>query len=344
MVDVSVVVPVFNEVENIGPLHEAVTRVMASAGRSYELLVVDDGSTDGTAERLAALAREDARVRVVRFRRNFGQTAAMHAGLQLASGDAIVTLDGDLQNEPGDIPALLAKLDEGYDVVHGWRRQRQDAWLNRKLPSRVANWVISRVTGFEIHDLGCTLKAMRREIAQELELYGEMHRFIPILAHWRGARCVEIETRHHPRRFGQTKYGIGRTTRVVLDLVTVKFMLQYFASPMKLFGRIGLWCGALSAASGAATVAMKVVEGIDMTGNPLLLAAVTSGLASIQFLSLGLLGEVSARIYFGQADRRNYAVRELINFDACNDSGNRSAEALSTLTGAVTAPNRNRAA
>ncbi|MEX2187816.1 MAG: glycosyltransferase family 2 protein [Pirellulales bacterium] len=315
MVDVSVVVPVFNEVENIGPLYDAITGVMASTGRCYELLVVDDGSTDGTAERLAELARGDARVRVVRFRRNFGQTAAMHAGLQLASGDAIVTLDGDLQNEPGDIPALLAKLDEGYDVVHGWRRQRQDAWLNRKLPSKIANWVISRVTGFEIHDLGCTLKAMRREIAQELELYGEMHRFIPILAHWRGARCVEVETRHHPRRFGQTKYGIGRTTRVVLDLVTVKFMLQYFASPMKLFGRIGLWCGVLSAASGGATVAMKLVQGIDMTGNPLLLAAVAGSLAAIQFLSLGLLGEVAARIYFGQANRQNYAIRELINFE-----------------------------
>ncbi len=320
MVDVSVVVPVFNEEDNIAPLYDAVTRVMACTGRSYELLLVDDGSTDGTANALVALAARDPRVRVVRFRRNFGQTAAMHAGLQLASGDAIVTLDGDLQNEPGDIPAMLAKLDEGYDVVHGWRRQRQDAWLSRKLPSKIANWVISRVTGFEIHDLGCTLKAMRREIAQELELYGEMHRFIPILAHWRGARCVEIETRHHPRRFGQTKYGIGRTTRVVLDLVTVKFMLQYFASPMKLFGRIGLWCGLLSAASGAATLTMKLAQGIDMTGNPLLLAAVTSGLAAIQFLSLGLLGEVAARIYFGQSNRQNYAIRELVNFDAESES------------------------
>lgn len=320
MVDVSVVVPVYNEVENIGPLYDAVTRVMATTGRSFELLVVDDGSTDGTVERAVELAAQDPRVRLVRFRRNFGQTAAMHAGLQFAGGDVVVTLDGDLQNDPGDIPAMLAKLDEGYDVVHGWRRQRQDAWLNRKLPSKIANWVISRVTGFQIHDLGCTLKAMRREIAQELELYGEMHRFIPILAHWRGARCVEIETRHHPRRFGQTKYGIGRTTRVVLDLVTVKFMLQYFASPMKLFGRIGLWCGGLSAASGAATVAMKLVQGVDMTGNPLLLAAVTSGLAAIQFLSLGILGEVAARIYFGQANRRNYAVRELVNFDAATSA------------------------
>jgi glycosyltransferase involved in cell wall biosynthesis len=315
VVEVSVVVPVYNEVDNIGPLYDAVARVMASAGRSYELLVVDDGSTDGTVERVTELAARDSRVRVVKFRRNFGQTAAMQAGLQLASGDAIVTLDGDLQNDPADIPGMLAKLDEGYDVVHGWRRNRQDAWLSRKLPSKIANWVISRVTGFKIHDLGCTLKAMRREIAQELELYGEMHRFIPILAHWRGARCVEIETRHHPRRFGQTKYGIGRTTRVVLDLVTVKFMLQYFASPMKLFGRIGLWCGGLSMLAGLATVAMKVFQDFDMTGNPLLLAAVTCGLAAIQFFSLGLLGEVAARIYFSQANRRNYAVRELVNFD-----------------------------
>jgi glycosyltransferase involved in cell wall biosynthesis len=317
--DVSIVVPVFNEVENIAPLYAAVSGVMAplaARGQTYELLVVDDGSTDGTSARLAELAARDPRVRVVQFRRNYGQTAAMQAGLRFAAGEAIVTLDGDLQNEPADIPLLLAKLDEGFDVAHGWRKQRQDAWLNRKLPSRIANWVISRVTGFPIHDLGCTLKAMRREIAQEIELYGEMHRFIPILAHWRGARCVEVETRHHPRRFGQTKYGIGRTGRVVLDLMTVKFMLQYFASPMKLFGRIGLWCGFIAIVSAATTIVMKIGWQTDMTGNPLLLLAVSCGLASLQFFSMGLLGEVAARIYYGQSRgaRETYAVREFINF------------------------------
>src|SRR5213076_2273203 len=183
------------------------------------------------------LAARDQRVKVVQFRRNYGQTAAMQAGIEHSVGRTIVTLDGDLQNDLLDIPTLVAKLNEGYDLVHGWRKLRQDTLLTRKVPSRIANWLISRVTGFPIHDLGCTLKAMRREIADELELYGEMHRFIPILAHQRGARCVEVVTRHHPRRFGKTKYGISRTLRVVLDLITVKYMLDYFASPMKLLAR-----------------------------------------------------------------------------------------------------------
>ena len=178
----------------------------------------------------------------------------MNAGLHLATGDVIVTMDADLQNDPLDIPLLLAKLDEGYDLVHGWRKNRQDALVNRKLPSKIANWLISRVTGFPVHDLGCTLKAMRREIAQDLQLYGEMHRFIPILAHWRGARCAEIVTRHHPRRFGQSKYGISRTTRVLLDLITVKYMTQYLTSPMKLFGKMGLLSVAVGILAGIAAI------------------------------------------------------------------------------------------
>jgi len=222
-------------------------------------------------------------------------------------------LDGDLQNDPLDIPTLVQKLDEGYDLVHGWRKQRQDMLLTRKLPSTIANWLISRVTRFPIHDLGCTLKAIRREIAVELELYGEMHRFIPILAHQRGARCVEVVTRHHPRRFGQTKYGLSRTLRVILDLVTVKYMLDYFASPMKLFGRFGLACFFIATVAGIVTAAMKLAGGMDMTGNPLMLLAVLGTIAGIQFFSLGLLGEVNARIYYDSSRRQNYAVRELVN-------------------------------
>jgi glycosyltransferase involved in cell wall biosynthesis len=237
----------------------------------------------------------------------------MQAGIEHSRGEAIVTLDGDLQNDPLDIPTLVQKLDEGYDLVHGWRKQRQDTLVTRKIPSRIANWLIARVTRFPIHDLGCTLKAIRREIAVELELYGEMHRFIPILAHQRGARCVEVVTRHHPRRFGQTKYGLSRTVRVVLDLLTVKYMLDYFASPMKLFGRFGLACLAVALAAGMATIGMKLAAGSDMTGNPLMLLAVLGTMAAIQFFSLGLLGEVSARIYYSAAGRRNYAIRELVN-------------------------------
>jgi glycosyltransferase involved in cell wall biosynthesis len=235
--------------------------------------------------------------------------------LQSASGDVIVTLDGDLQNDPADIGRLLDKIDEGYDLVHGWRKQRQDAFLNRRLPSLIANWIISKTTRFPIHDLGCTLKAVRREIAQDLELYGEMHRFIPILAHWRGARCVEVVTNHRARQFGKTKYGLSRTLRVVLDLITVKYMLDYSASPMKLFGMVGLACAALSMLSGLGTAAMKLWGGVDMTGNPLLLLCVFAMLAGIQFLSLGLLGEVTARIYFGSQGKQPFTVRELINFD-----------------------------
>ncbi len=312
---VSVVIPVFNERDNIEPLYNRLFESLTDARHQYEILFVDDGSNDGTVDRLREVAARDSRVRVVLFRRNHGQTAAMHAGLQMASGDVMVTMDGDLQNDPADIGMMLDKLEEGYDLVHGWRRNRKDAWLNRKLPSTVANWIISRSTGFPIHDLGCTLKVIRREIAEELELYGEMHRFIPILAHGRGARCAEVVTRHHPRQFGKTKYGIGRTFRVVLDLVTIKFMLSYFASPMKLFGSIGLWCGLLAGCSGLTAIGMKLFQGVAVMGNPLLLLASLGIAAGVQFVGLGLLGEVLARVYYSHPGKSNYAVRETINFE-----------------------------
>src|SRR5256885_9505931 len=285
---ISVVVPICNELENIGPLYQQLAAVLPSLNRPWEIVFVDDGSTDGSSQRLKEIAARDQRAKVVCFRRNYGQTAAMQAGIEHSTGDVIVTLDGDLQNDPLDIPTLVNKLDEGYDLVHGWRKQRQDTLLTRKLPSKIANWLISRVTRFPIHDLGCTLKAIRREIAVELELYGEMHRFIPILAHARGARCVEVVTRHHPRRFGQTKYGLSRTLRVVLDLITVKYMLDYFASPMKLFGRFGLACFVVALAAALASVIMKVTSRSDITGNPLTLLSVLGTIAAIQFFSLGL--------------------------------------------------------
>jgi glycosyltransferase involved in cell wall biosynthesis len=315
----SIVVPVFNEQENIRRLYDALRPVLDGLPHEYELLFIDDGSTDGSYAELNHLAATDSRVKVVRFRRNFGQTAAMNAGLHLATGDVIVTMDADLQNDPLDIPLLLDKLDEGYDLVHGWRKHRQDALVNRKLPSKIANWLISRVTGFPVHDLGCTLKAMRRDVACDLQLYGEMHRFIPILAHWRGARCVEIVTRHHPRRFGTSKYGISRTTRVLLDLITVKYMTQYLTSPMKLFGKIGLLSCGIGLASGAATIAMKLAGGIDMTGNPLLLLSVFASFVGLQFLVLGMLGELGVRTYYESQNKQPYTIRELINFDLVAD-------------------------
>jgi glycosyltransferase involved in cell wall biosynthesis len=313
--EVSVVIPIYNEQDNVHLVYQQVSEVLLAAGRSFEILFVDDGSTDRSRERLKALAASDHRVKLILFRRNYGQTAAMQAGLQYAAGETVVTLDGDLQNDPADIPMMLEYIEQGYDLVHGWRKQRHDAWLSRKLPSRIANWLIARTTRFPIHDLGCTLKAMRRSIAQELELYGEMHRFIPILAHQRGARCREVVTRHHARRFGTSKYGLSRTFRVLLDLITVKYLLDYFASPMKLFGALGLGSTLMAATAASATVVMKLLAGVDMTGNPLLLLTVFSGMAGLQFFSLGLLGEVSARIYYASQPRQNYAVRELVNFD-----------------------------
>lgn len=311
---VSVVIPIYNERENVERLHDALTQVLPRMGRSYEVILVNDGSSDGSAQALDAVAARDSHVKVIHFRRNFGQTAAISAGLDYSSGDVIVTLDGDLQNDPCDIPMMLAKIDEGFDLVHGWRKNRQDAWINRKLPSKIANWIIARVTGFPVHDLGCTSKAIRREIAQDLRLYGEMHRFIPILAHWQGARCVEVETKHHPRLFGQTKYGIWRTIRVVLDLMTVKFMIQYSTSPMKLFGGLGLLSTLASFVACSATIAMKWVGSVDMTGNPLLLLSGLLGIAGIQFFVLGLSGEVAARTYFESQGMRPYRVRAMRNF------------------------------
>jgi glycosyltransferase involved in cell wall biosynthesis len=312
---ISVIVPIYNERENIQPMYEELTAALSEQIRPFEVIFVDDGSRDGTVAGLQKIASDDKRVKLVLLRRNFGQTAAMHAGIQNANGQLIVTIDGDLQNDPRDIPMMLDKLDEGFDLVHGWRKDRKDHLLSRKIPSRIANWLISKTTEFPIHDLGCTLKVMRREIATQLELFGEMHRFIPILAHQLGARSVEVVTRHRARQFGKTKYGIGRTLRVVLDLITVKFMLKYFSSPMKLFGKLGIGVGVLSLLSIVGTFLLKVFNGVDMTGNPLLLLGILSTILSVQFFSLGLIGEVCARIYFTTGQHTNYQVREWVNFE-----------------------------
>ncbi len=308
----SIIVPIFNEVETIPLLIEEVSKVMDSLSGPSELVLVDDGSTDGSTELLCNYAAKDERLVVVSFRRNYGQTAAMQAGLEAAQGEYLVTLDGDMQNEPGDIPRMLELLDEGYDLVHGWRRDRQDTLLTRKIPSRLANKLISYVTRFPIHDLGCTLKAMRREIAEELELYGEMHRFIPILAYSRGAKCKEMVTQHHPRRFGETKYGLSRTIRVVLDLLTVKYMLDYYSSPMKLFGRIGFGFLAGGFAMLSATAVMKIAGGFDVTGNPFFLLGAFLCIVSVQLFSVGLLGEANTRLYYQRNGRRPFTIRKVI--------------------------------
>jgi glycosyltransferase involved in cell wall biosynthesis len=311
--NLSVVVPLYNEQDNVRLLHEELDAVLPGMNRPYEIVLVNDGSTDDTEAALDALAARDPHVTVIHFRRNFGQTAALAAGLDHASGEIIVTLDGDLQNDPRDIPALVAKLEEGYDLVHGYRLKRRDAFFTRRVPSRIANWLIARATRFPVRDLGCTLKAMRRETARDLKLYGELHRFIPILAHAQGARCCEVVTNHRPRRFGQAKYGLSRTLRVLLDLATVVYLIQYFISPMRLFGLVGLGCGALSVLTGLATVAMKL-GGCDITGNPLLYVCLFAGMVAVQFASLGMIGEMCTRIYYESRGTRPYAIRRLVNF------------------------------
>lgn len=312
-IQVSVIIPTYNEYDNVDLLYEELIDVLNGAERSFELVFVDDGSSDGTVDKLKQLASTDHRIKLVLFRRNYGQTAAMQAGIHHAEGDYLVTIDGDLQNDPRDIPMMINELEEGYDLIHGWRKDRKDALISRKIPSRIANKLISTVTDFPIHDLGCTLKVMRAEIAKEIELYGEMHRFIPILAHQLGARSKEVVTNHRERQFGTTSYGIGRTFRVVLDLITVKYMLKYFSSPMKLFGKMGMGVASLGIVALVSSIAMKLVSNFDMTGNPLTLLAILSAILSVQFVSLGLIGEVCARIYYSKENRRNYHVRELVN-------------------------------
>lgn len=315
MPDVSIVVPIHNEFENLPQLHAEVCDAFDGRKYSFELILVDDGSSDGSVDIIKQLVAEDERVKSVVLRRNFGQTAAMQAGIDHAQGQVLVTLDGDLQNDPADIPMMLEVMEQGFDLVHGWRKQRHDFFLSRRLPSRIANWLISRTTKFPIHDLGCTLKTIRREIAQELNLYGEMHRFIPILAHLRGAKCCEVVTHHRPRIHGQTKYGLDRTFRVVLDLLTVWYMQRFLVSPMKLFGGIGILTFVISVLCAFACVGMKLWSGFDITGNPIFLLSAISGLASVQFFSLGLLGEIGTRTYFHAAGQTSYAVRETLGWE-----------------------------
>jgi glycosyltransferase involved in cell wall biosynthesis len=313
----SVVVPLKDEADNVRPLAERVRDALR--GTPYELVLIDDGSTDRTFTELSAVAAADPRVKVVRLTRNCGQSAATQAGFDAASGDVIVTMDGDLQNDPADIPALLAKLADGYDAVIGLRANRQDKFLLRKVPSRIANWIIRQTLHVPFRDFGCTLRAVRREFIDGLSLYGEMHRFITALLLQQGARVCQVPVRHHPRTAGKSKYTLSRTVRVVLDLMTVKFLASYQTRPMHLFGGLGLILFALGGVGLAASVVMKYTTGPGMTANPLFLLGVMAELIGVQFLSLGLLGEVLARVYFESQGKPPYAVRERRNLDAPAD-------------------------
>ncbi len=313
-VDLSIVVPIYNEEDNIPILHERVSNALVDAGLEYELILVDDGSSDNSYPALKRLASKDDRVKVIRLRRNFGQTAAMTAGFNSASGRVVVPMDGDMQNDPLDIPLLLNRIDEGFDVVSGWRKDRKDTFVNRKLPSILANTIISKMTGVHLHDYGCTLKAYRREVLDDVNLYGEMHRFVPALAHQVGARVTEMPVRHHERLHGKSKYGISRTMKVILDLMTVKFLLSYSTKPIQLFGRWGIYTLCAGMLSGAVTIYMKFFEHTSMNRNPLLILTAFLLFMGVQFIVLGLLAELNARTYYEAQGKPIYNIKEKINF------------------------------
>ena len=306
--DLSVVVPLYNEEESLPHLVEQLLQALRPSGERFELVLVNDGSSDRTAEVLEQLSHEVPELVAVLLRKNYGQTAAMAAGFDAAQGDVIVSLDGDLQNDPADIPMLLAKLREGYDLVSGWRHQRQDAALQRKLPSRIANRLIGRVTGVKLHDYGCSLKAYRREVLTDMRLYGELHRFLPALAFIEGARITEVKVNHRARQYGSSKYGIDRTFRVLMDLLTVWFMKRFLTRPMYVFGFGGLIAMLGSLLASTYLLAVKLMGG-DIGNRPLLTLAVVLGLAGIQLFCFGLLGELLIRTYHESQGRPIYRIR-----------------------------------
>jgi glycosyltransferase involved in cell wall biosynthesis len=312
--EVSIVVPIYNEVESLLQLIEAIAQVLQENRLSYEIICVDDGSNDGSTEILSQLARDRSDLKAVILRRNYGQTPAMAAGFQYATGRVIATLDGDLQNDPADIPLLVAKLKEGYDLVSGWRKHRKDDALTRLLPSKIANWLIGRVTGVKLHDYGCSLKAYRAELVADMNLYGELHRFLPALAYIEGARITELPVRHHARRFGTSKYGLGRTFRVLMDLLTIYFIKRFLTKPMHGFGLLGLISLLLGTILGGYLTFIKLALGESIGNRPLLILAVLLFLTGVQLFSFGLLAELLMRTYHESQKRPIYRVRDVVGF------------------------------
>ncbi|MGD1807150.1 glycosyltransferase family 2 protein [Dapis sp. BLCC M126] len=313
MLDLSIVTPIYNEVDSIPQLLETISTTLTDNQLTYEIICVDDGSQDGSTKLLTELAEKRTDLKAVILRRNYGQTAAMAAGFKYATGKVVVTLDGDLQNDPADIPLLLSKLDEGYDLVSGWRKNRQDDAVTRLLPSKIANWIIGKVTGVNLHDYGCSLKAYRLELVADMNLYGELHRFLPALAFIEGARITEMPVNHYARRYGKSKYGLGRTFRVVMDLLTVFFMKKFLTRPMHVFGMLGLVSGGLGLLFGIYLTILKVGFGANLADRPLLILVVVLLLAGLQLFSFGLLAELLMRTYHESQERPIYRVREVID-------------------------------
>jgi len=314
---VSVVVPLLNEQDNIEPLYRQITQNLDDK-YSYEIIFVDDGSSDNSFGVLSQLQKADTRTRVIRFRKNFGQTAALAAGFAYARGEIITAIDADLQNDPADIPKMIDKLEEGFDVVSGWRKKRHDRIITRMIPSKIANWLISAITGVKLHDYGCTLKAYRREVLAETKLYGEMHRFIPALASWSGAKIAEMVVNHRPRAAGTAKYGLGRTLKVILDLITVKFLGSYSTKPIYIFGGMGLVSALGAGACGLAVLYQKFisVEHLSMNRNPLLILTAVLIITTVQFILMGLLAELLVRTYHESQNRPTYVIKEIVESSA----------------------------
>jgi glycosyltransferase involved in cell wall biosynthesis len=311
-IDVSVVIPLLNEEESLDQLYQQLHEVLDTLAKSYEIIFVDDGSTDASFKVLKRLHEQDSHVRVIRFRRNFGQSAAFSAGFDFARGDVIITMDADLQNDPTDIPRLLAKVDEGYDVVSGWRVRRQDKFVTRRIPSKVANALIGKVTGVRLHDYGCSLKAYRYDVVKNIKLYGELHRFIPALASWMGTQVAEIPVNHHARQFGKSKYGLTRIVKVMLDLLTVKFLLHYATRPAQIFGLLGMGSLALGSLVGIYLAILKIFFHQSIGNRPLLLLAVLMIVFGVQLITTGLIGELVIRTYYEAQNKPIYVVKEML--------------------------------
>lgn len=310
--DLSVVIPIYNEAKNVEKLYEKLEEVLSKFDKSYEVLLVDDGSTDGTTDKLTEIHKRNPKYKVIQFRRNYGQTAAMSAGFDYSAGNVIVTIDADLQNDPKDIPKILEKMEEGYDVVSGWRKDRKDPFLTRKVPSKIANWLVSILAGIHLHDYGCTLKAYSKDVVKNVQLYGEMHRYIPALASWIGINVTEIPVSHHKRKFGKSKYGLSRTPRVILDLITLKFLLSYSTRPIQIFGSIGIITAFLGFLIALFLSYVKLVQKQSIGDRPLLLLAVLLIFLGFQFISMGLLGELVVRIYHEAQNKPIYFIKKIL--------------------------------
>ncbi|MBA7561298.1 Dodecaprenyl-phosphate galacturonate synthase [subsurface metagenome] len=312
-IDLSIVIPIYNERESIEKLYKKLDEALSRINLKYEVLLIDDGSTDGTFNELLKVHRRNKLFKIIRFRKNFGQTSAISAGFSYAEGEVVVTLDADLQNDPRDIPVLLEKLNEGYDIVSGWRKNRKDKAVTRRFPSIIANKIISKLTGVHLHDYGCTLKAYRKEVVKNINLYGEMHRYIPAIASGIGVKVAEVPVMHHSRRYGKSKYGVSRTIKVILDIITLKFLLSYSQSPIQIFGLVGLFSGAVGFIMTSYLIIMRLFFNQSLADRPLFILSIFMIFIGVQLITIGLLAEVLIRVYHKVQNRSTYVIKDIIS-------------------------------